>query len=358
MGFDAPGTRSDAPRQTFSPSPRVAPALRSVVERFAGQPVAVVGDIMLDHFVIGRVQRISPEAPVPVVEHLRDEFRLGGAANVAHNIRALGAVPILVGLVGCDDSAQTVRRALDDAQIGSEHLVDDPGRPTTRKLRIVTTRHQQVARVDYESDVEANGAIEDALIASVARSCAHAAVVVVSDYLKGAVTHRLMQELRARRSQRPLTVLVDPKIPHLAYYAGASLITPNHQEAEIATHRRIRTDDEARAAARAFRDLASCESVMITRGEQGVWLAQGTPAGPGQPAHETPLQLEANLAASAREVADVTGAGDSVIATVAVALSSGASLLDAADLANRAAGIAVGKFGPVAVKRDELLAVL
>lgn len=332
--------------------------LRTVVERFAGQPVVVVGDIMLDQFVIGRVQRISPEAPVPVVEHLRDEYRLGGAANVAHNIRALGALPILVGLVGRDDAAGIVCRALADAQIGAEHLIEDPGRPTTRKVRVVTTRHQQVARVDYESDAEASGAVEEALIAGATRSSAHAPVVVVSDYLKGAVTWRLMQELRTLREERPLTVLVDPKIPHLGYYAGASLVTPNHHEAEIATHRRIRTDEDARGAARAFRELASCESVMITRGEQGLWLAQGAPAQPRQPAHETPIQIERNLGARAREVADVTGAGDSVIATVAVALSAGASLTEAAELANHAAGVAVAKFGPVAVTRDELLAVL
>ena len=333
-------------------------ALRSLVARIADRPIVVVGDVMLDQFTIGRVQRISPEAPVPVVEHIGDEVRLGGAANVAHNIRALGATPRLVGLVGADDAATALRDALGRAGIAADGLVEDRGRPTTRKVRIVTTRHQQVARVDYESDAEAAGDVEEALIAAVDRAIADAAVVVVSDYLKGAVTPALMRRLAERRAATGLAVLVDPKIPHLASYAGASLITPNHHEAEVATHARIRTDADARDAARAFRALARSSSVMITRGEHGLWLAEGAAAVAGTALHETPLVVETNLAAKAREVADVTGAGDTVIATLAVALASGATLTQAAELANHAAGVAVGKFGPAAVTAAELLDAL
>ena len=338
-------------------SPSIA-ALRSLVARIADRPIVVVGDVMLDQFTIGRVQRISPEAPVPVVEHIGDEVRLGGAANVAHNIRALGATPRLVGLVGADDAAATLRRALGDAGIDASGMVEDRARPTTRKVRIVTTRHQQVARVDYESDAEAAGTVEAALLAAVDRALAGAAVVVVSDYLKGAVTPGLMRRLAERRAATGVAVLVDPKIPHLASYAGASLITPNHHEAEVATHRRIRSDDDAREAARAFRALARSTSVMITRGEHGLWLAEGAPAADGAAVHETPLVTETNLSAKAREVSDVTGAGDTVIATLAVALASGATLVQAAELANHAAGVAVGKFGPAAVTAAELLDTL
>jgi rfaE bifunctional protein kinase chain/domain len=333
-------------------------ALRSLVGRIADRPIVVVGDVMLDQFTIGRVQRISPEAPVPVVEHIGDDVRLGGAANVAHNIRALGATPRLVGLVGADDAAATLRAALATAGIAADGLIEDRGRPTTRKVRIVTTRHQQVARVDYESDAEVAGAVERALIDAVDRAAADAAVVVVSDYLKGAVTPALMRRLAERRATTGLTVLVDPKIPHLASYAGASLITPNHHEAEVATHLRIRSDADAREAARAFRALAKSTSVMITRGELGLWLAEGAPAAAGGAPHETPLIVETNLAAKAREVADVTGAGDTVIATLAVALSSGATLTQAAELANHAAGVAVAKFGPATVTSAELLDAL
>jgi D-beta-D-heptose 7-phosphate kinase/D-beta-D-heptose 1-phosphate adenosyltransferase len=332
--------------------------LQAAVQRFAGRRVVVVGDVMLDQFIVGRVQRISPEAPVPVVEHLRDEYRLGGAANVAHNLRALGANPVLVGVTGDDDAGELMRASLAAADIAGDRLVQDAARPTTRKVRIVTNRQQQVARIDYESDLEISGEVERMVIARVLDEARDADIVVVSDYLKGAVTWPLMQQLRALREQRGVRVLVDPKIPHLRYYAGAAIVTPNHHEAEIATHRRIRTTDDARAAARAFRELAECESVVITRGEQGLWLAEGERPAPGQLPHETSLRLETNLSARAREVADVTGAGDTVIAALAAALAAGASLRDAAELANHAASVAVARFGPAAVTADDLQSVL
>jgi D-beta-D-heptose 7-phosphate kinase/D-beta-D-heptose 1-phosphate adenosyltransferase len=215
-----------------------------------------------------------------------------------------------------------------------------------------------VARVDYESDVEAGGSVEDALIAAAAAAVQRASIVVVSDYLKGAVTTRLMQELLVRQGSGGPRVLVDPKIPHLAYYAGASLITPNHVEAEVATHLRIRSDADARAAARAFRERARCESVLITRGEHGMWLAEGRRPRAGEDGHRTAVTLEANFAAQAREVSDVTGAGDTVIAALAVSLAAGATLAEAAELSNHAAGVAVGRFGPAAVTSADLLGVL
>lgn len=332
--------------------------LSSIVPRLAGRRVAVVGDLMLDQFIVGRVQRISPEAPVPVVEHVRDEFRLGGAANVAHNVRALGAAPILVGVIGEDEAGERLRASLSEAGLSDRGLVVDRSRPTTRKVRIVTNRQQQVARIDYESDAEITGEIERSVIARVLEEAAHAEVVVISDYLKGVITWPLMQALRSRERDQSVRVLVDPKIPHLRYYAGASIITPNHHEAETATHRRIRTDTDAREAARAFRELAECESVVITRGEQGLWLAEGARASGQTLPHETAIQLETNLSARAREVADVTGAGDTVIATLAAALAAGASLREAAELANHAAGVAVSRFGPAAVTAADLFDAL
>jgi D-beta-D-heptose 7-phosphate kinase/D-beta-D-heptose 1-phosphate adenosyltransferase len=379
---------------------------RPIVERFAERIVVVIGDVMLDHFLIGHVDRISPEAPVPVVEFTRNDYRLGGAANVAHNVRALGGTPVLVGLVGADETADLIRAELQDAGLRAEGLVIDRGRPSTRKMRVVTDRHQQVARVDYEDDREATGDVEAALIATAERLVARADVIVVSDYLKGVVTRGLMQAVMAAAHARGIAVLVDPKIPHLPYYAGATVITPNHHEAESATHRRIRTEPDAREAARLFRRLAHCQSVMITRGEHGMWLLDAEPvaqagrradavAGAAQamlaaaggadssatavasssgsttdtahsarrvttePAeNDEDIWVEMNLAARAQEVTDVTGAGDTVIATVAMGFAAGATLAQAADLANHAAGVAVAKFGPAAVTRDELLRAL
>ncbi|HVC21220.1 MAG TPA: D-glycero-beta-D-manno-heptose-7-phosphate kinase [Vicinamibacterales bacterium] len=320
-------------------TPPAADRLLALVGQLAGRPILVVGDPMLDRFLIGQVTRISPEAPVPVVTFSREEHRLGGAANVAHNVATLGGRTRLVGLVGADEAGGVIARALSDRGIDAAGLVADPGRCTTTKVRVVTDRNQQVARIDYESDVEAAGEPEEAVLARAADLARGARAILVSDYLKGTVTPRLMARLAELARQEQIPLLVDPKIPHLGYYRGADLVTPNQQEAEAAAHRRIRTEEDARAAARTFRDRAACAAVLITRGEHGMWLS-GDEEGP--------------LPAVAREVADVTGAGDTVIATLALALSAAATLAEAATLASLAAGLVVGKFGPATVTPDEL----
>ena len=318
--------------------------LKQALDRFAGATVLIVGDVMLDQFVIGRVSRISPEAPVPVVVYERDEHRVGGAANVANNVRALGGRVELVGLTGADAAGQRLRDLLANLGMGTTGLVRDPSRRTTTKLRVVTDRNQQVARIDYETDEEATGAVEQALAVQAEGLVQRADVVVVSDYLKGAVTRTLMARVVAAGKARSIPVLVDPKIPHLDYYAGASLITPNHHEAETATHLRIRGDDDAVRASAVFRERARCQRVLVTRGEHGMCLLDG--------------DLPRHFPAVAREVADVTGAGDTVIATVALGLAAGARLDEACELANYAAGIVVGRFGPAAVTQAELAAAL
>jgi D-beta-D-heptose 7-phosphate kinase/D-beta-D-heptose 1-phosphate adenosyltransferase len=315
---------------------------RTIVQDMAGTRVLVVGDVMLDQFTIGRVTRISPEAPVPVVAFERDEFRAGGAANVALNVRALGAQVELVGLVGEDEPASRLRELLSVTGVASSGLITDEKRRTTTKVRIVTTRNQQVARVDYESEEAASESVEDALIRQLEDRIPRAGVIIVSDYLKGLLTRRLMASLIAAAQKHRVRVLVDPKIPHLDHYAGATIVTPNHHEAEVATHMRIRTDEDAEQAAALFRERARCQGVLITRGEHGMWLSHGG--------------VEGHLPATAREVADVTGAGDTVVATLALAMAAGATASEAAQLANEAAGIVVAKFGPATVSPAELLA--
>jgi D-beta-D-heptose 7-phosphate kinase/D-beta-D-heptose 1-phosphate adenosyltransferase len=331
----------------------VSPArARSLVDRFASLRALVVGDVMLDEFTIGRVDRISPEAPVPVVAFDRAEHRLGGAANVAHNLRALGAAVDVVGIVGDDEAATTLRAALDRAGIGHALATADD-RPTTRKVRVVTTRNQQVARIDYESDLDIAESLASRLVAEIGARVGTASVVVVSDYAKGVVTAPVMQFLARQAAAKPLPLLVDPKLPHLALYAGATVVTPNHHEAEAATGRRIRDVADARAAARALRAKIGCASVLITWGEHGMWVLEGERAAPGG---EARIVDETHLPAVAREVADVTGAGDTVVATVALAIAAKASLAEAAALANHAAGIAVAHFGPTAVNAADLAA--
>jgi D-beta-D-heptose 7-phosphate kinase/D-beta-D-heptose 1-phosphate adenosyltransferase len=323
--------------------PLEARRARDLVARLSGLHVLVVGDVMVDRFIVGKVSRISPEAPVPVVQFRHEYSRLGGAANVAHNLTALGARVTLLGVIGKDEAARRLREALDASSIAGDGLVVDASRPTVEKVRIVTERNQQVARIDYEHDDEVGEKIEGQIVDRITRLAAGAKVVLVSDYLKGAVTKGVMQRLVALKSAA-VPLIVDPKIPHLNSYAGASLVTPNHHEAEIATNRRIRSDEDARNAAIDFRKLAQCDAALITRGEHGMWLSSD--------------RIEGAVGAFAREVSDVTGAGDTVVATVALALAAGATLAEAAVLANHAAGVVVAKFGPAAVTPQELLASL
>jgi len=317
--------------------------LRRLLADARGRSVLVVGDLMLDHFVIGRVDRISPEAPVPVVQFDHESFRLGGAANVAHNLAALGGQVEIAGVVGNDPEGSRLIAALRTAGIGIGAVIADKDRCTTRKLRVVTTRNQQVARIDYECDRAVDGDLEAALVKKIRAAAAHAHVILISDYQKGTITRTTAQAAIEAAKAKGVPSLVDPKVPHIDYYAGAGLITPNHHEAEAVTLQRIRNSEEARGAAVRFRERAQCASVLITRGEHGMWLL-----GEG----------EFDLPAEAREVSDVTGAGDTVIAAIALGLAAGGSLRDAARLANRAAGLAVARFGPVAITAEELAAAL
>ncbi len=316
---------------------------RQLVEAFSRQTLLVVGDVMLDRFLIGRVTRISPEAPVPVVAFDHEMYRVGGAANVAHNAVALGASVRLVGAVGHDETGDRLKAICEELGIRAA-LVRDSGRQTTTKVRVTTERNQQVARVDYETDRPLDARIEAMVADEVRAAVAVAGAVIVSDYLKGTVTEPLMRVVVSAAAERGIPVLVDPKIPHLALYRGATVVTPNHHEAESATHCRVETHADARDVARRFQALTECDSVLMTRGDQGIWmLAAG---------------LEGYLPAAAREVADVTGAGDTVIGAFGLAMAAGASASEAARIANQAAGVVVGKFGPAVVTPEELLQAL
>jgi D-beta-D-heptose 7-phosphate kinase/D-beta-D-heptose 1-phosphate adenosyltransferase len=313
---------------------------QSLITGFRGASVVVVGDVMLDRFLFGRVSRISPEAPVPVVVHDHDEYRLGGAGNVAHNIVALGGRAVLAGLAGDDEDGRSMAAEMIARGVQPSALVTVANRRTTTKVRVVTSRNQQVARIDYEADGEVDAMTEDGLMTVVDQYLDGAGVLLVSDYQKGVISRRLMAHLVARAHERGVPLLVDPKVPHLDFYRGATLVTPNHPEAEVASGQRIRTLDDAREAASTIVARAGVGGVLITLGERGMWLTAG-----GE---------EGALAATAREVSDVTGAGDTVIATLALALAAGATPAEGAALANEAAGIAVGKFGAATVSAEEL----
>jgi D-beta-D-heptose 7-phosphate kinase/D-beta-D-heptose 1-phosphate adenosyltransferase len=273
-------------------------------------PHHVVGDVMLDRFLIGRVSRMSPEAPVPVVVFDHEEIRLGGAANVANNLRELGGAVDLIGVIGSDEAGSAAeKRAGGDGH--STQLGSSPIRSggTTTKMRVVTSRNQQVSRIDFESDHEVGEAVEAAIASQVEMRARSAQVVIVSDYQKGVVTRRSMAHLVSFAHANGVPVIVDPKVPHIDFYAGAALVTPNHIEAESATNSRITTHEDARRASAELRKRLGVESVLITRGEHGMWLDHAGADG--------------YLPTSAREVSDVTGAGDTVIATLALAIAAG-----------------------------------
>jgi D-beta-D-heptose 7-phosphate kinase/D-beta-D-heptose 1-phosphate adenosyltransferase len=315
------------------------------VSDLAGHHIALAGDVMLDHFLFGRVDRISPEAPVPIVRFEREEYRLGGAANVAHNLTALGGHADLVGIVGRDAAATRLCEALRAAGIDPGGLIDDPTRPTTCKQRLVTSRNQQVARIDYEADAEPSPEVAERLRSKLNGAIERARALVISDYRKGVVTPALLSAAFDAARRAGIPALVDPKVMQPDWYRGATLMTPNHHEAALMTQSPVRTDDEARQAARALHERTGA-SILITRGDAGMWIFDAA----------SPTAVERSLPAAAREVADVTGAGDTVIAVLALGLAAGATLADAAELANVAAGLVVARFGAVAVTAADLAA--
>ena len=313
---------------------------RSLLRSMRGRRVLVLGDVMLDEFLWGRVARISPEAPVPVVEIQRESFHVGGAGNVARNVRALEGEAALVGVVGKDAAASRLRDELRAAGV-EDALVEASGRPTTVKTRIVA-HHQQVCRADRERSDELAKALEDAVVARIAGALRTADALVVSDYQKGVVTRRVMRSAVALARRRRVPVLVDPKVRHFGFYRGATIVTPNLLEAEQASGVRIRDEADLRGAGERLLRSLRCRAVLITRGEQGMSLFEA-----GRRLVHIPV--------AEREVFDVTGAGDTVIATLSLALCAGASLPQAAALANDAAGVVVAKLGTATVSPDELI---
>lgn len=312
---------------------------------FSGARVLVVGDVMLDRFVYGGVQRISPEAPIPIMQAERSIVMPGGAGNVARNISALGAEAVLVGLVGDDGAADELDESLAAERGVVAHLVVDETRRTIEKIRFIGSR-QQLLRVDWENRKAPDDAGLGTLIATALDALTECSVVVLSDYAKGVVVDRVVAAVVEAAGKVGKPVLVDPKGGDYGRYRGAHLVTPNRAEAALASGLSCEDDDSAVEAGRKLMDGTGIANILITRGAAGMTLMQGNGAAP------------LHLAAQAREVFDVSGAGDTVVATIAAALAKGRSLRQAARLANAAAGIVVGKIGTAVVHPEELRAAL
>jgi D-beta-D-heptose 7-phosphate kinase/D-beta-D-heptose 1-phosphate adenosyltransferase len=304
--------------------------------------VTVIGDLMLDRYLAGRVQRISPEAPVPIVEVERTFERPGGAGNVAANTQRLGAKTTLIGLVGADPDGDRLKEVLSDAQIAVDALVTAPHLPTTVKTR-VTAHGQQIVRVDRELSGAITGILADELVQASTRATAD--VVILSDYAKGVLTPSVCVELIRHSRKTGVPVVVDPKGRDYRRYAGAAAITPNEHEAAQAIGGDQGSALDLDHVHRFLLEELGLRAALITQGERGMSLLL-----PGQPRLQLP--------ATTRDVADVTGAGDTVVSVFALGLAAGAAFADAAYVANIAAGVVVGKAGAVAISPDELLDAL
>ncbi|MBX3204664.1 MAG: D-glycero-beta-D-manno-heptose-7-phosphate kinase [Labilithrix sp.] len=322
--------------------PRDVTSAMSRLDELRGRRVVVVGDLMLDEFVWGDVARISPEAPVPILE-VKDRTAMpGGAANAATNVASLGGKVSLVGCIGADAPGELARRLVEAAGIDASGFVVDGSRPTTVKSRIVA-RNQQVVRIDHETRGAFSPEIREAVGAAVRAAMASADACIVSDYGKGVVTPELVRLVVEAAGDKP--VVVDPKRRDFSAYRGATLITPNLGELEAAVGRTCSSvDDIVEAAESLLGDLGG-GAVLVTRGPGGMSLVE-----PGKAAVHVP--------ARARAVFDVTGAGDTVVGTLALALSVGLPMAIAIEVASASAAIAVSKPGTATVTIDELRAEL
>ncbi|MEA2624240.1 MAG: D-glycero-beta-D-manno-heptose-7-phosphate kinase [Candidatus Binatota bacterium] len=312
--------------------------LLRLVRRFGSVRLLVVGDLMLDQFIWGRVSRISPEAPVPVVHVSEESFRLGGAANVVANVRALGGRAAVAGIVGRDAYGRRVVGELRRLGAGTAGVITARDLETTRKTRILA-HQQQVVRLDRERPLR-DGRLSARIAEHVRKTLAAVDGVVVSDYGKGVITPELLALLAERRGGEP-KLFVDPKRGNFEHYRRATLVKPNEEAASAASGIEISDAESLRRAGERLLELWDSAAVLISRGEEGMTLFR-------------PDRAMAHFPAAAREVFDVTGAGDTVLATASLALAAGGTYDEAAVLANRAAGIVVAKVGTAAVGAAEL----
>jgi rfaE bifunctional protein kinase chain/domain len=322
--------------------------VRQILQAARKTRVLVIGDVMLDHFVWGRVARISPEAPVPVVDFVRESFMPGGAGNVARNLTALNVPTELFGLVGNDDSARRLKQLLAGQQVGCAGLLVNAARPTSLKTRIVA-HQQQVVRVDRETCEALDGQLTRRLLDSVKKKFSAITAVIIGDYGKGVITQPLLDEIKRLCRRRGVWLSLDPKPVHHLNLSGLSLITPNRKEAfELANLPDETRDPDPHAdknlmlvAERLLREVRPA-LLLITLGELGMLLCQR-----GQPPFHIPTV--------AQEVFDVSGAGDTVNAAFTMAIAAGASPVEAAIISNHAASIVVGKVGTATASAAELL---
>ena len=309
-----------------------------IVKGFKNKRILVLGDLMMDKYIWGDVSRISPEAPIPVVAAKNDTSCLGGAGNVGHNLQSLGAFPILTGVVGKDKEGDWIRKNVAD----NRGIFVSKTRPTTVKTRIIA-HHQHVVRVDMEEKTPVSSQLTERVFRFIQREKFDA--LIISDYNKGLVTDSLLQKLLSFTLKEKIPVCVDPKVEHFLSFSPVTLITPNHLEAERIVHHACLSDQDVEKAGKTILSKISSQYLILKRGEQGLSVFERE-------------KKALHVPTLAQEVYDVTGAGDTVIAVSSLALLAGASIQEAALLANIAAGIVVGKLGTATLSQAELIAAL
>jgi len=313
--------------------------LLSIIGKFKDQSTLIIGDIMLDRYIWGDVSRISPEAPVQVVDVTRENSVPGGAANVSNNCTALGGKTFMVGIVGRDRQRKKLIDELGERKINTDGIFIDDKRPTIQKVRIMG-RSQQLLRIDYESKERVSTETQERILNFTKKHINEVSVVIISDYAKGLITKTLVEEITTICKNENKIIIVDPKPENFSDYKNVTLITPNHIEAsQIAKVNKYSNKDMEEIGNELLKNLNS--NILITRGDKGMSLFELN-------------GNKKNIPTIAKEVYDVTGAGDTVVATVALALSSGSTMEEAAILANYAAGIKVGKVGTATVNIEEL----
>jgi len=314
--------------------------LDTLLETFAGKRIAVLGDLMVDRYYWGSVRRVSPEAPVPVVEVESESVRLGGAANVAHNIRSLGGVPILVGMIGDDHPGEVFLDLVREQQLPSHGIVKDASRQTTIKTRVIA-QSQHVVRIDNESKNPCAPGLREQMLAVIQKEIPSLQGIVIEDYNKGVVTKELLDAIIALARKHRVIVTVDPKFDNFLEFRHVTVFKPNRREAEEVLGGRLRTTADVERAGKQLLELLQAENILLTRGEDGMSLFEASGA-------------ITHLGSVADNVQDVSGAGDTVISTLTMALASGASVREACVLANSASAVVVGSVGIVPILPADL----
>jgi D-glycero-beta-D-manno-heptose-7-phosphate kinase len=316
--------------------------LKETLQSFRGKKIAVLGDLMLDRYYWGTVQRVSPEAPVPVVEVESESVRLGGAANVAMNIQSLGGDPVLVGLIGNDHVGQSLIEMLKERNLETRGIVVDGGRPTTIKTRVIA-HGQHVVRIDNELKADCPDHLVSRIIDAVRYNIRDIEGIIIEDYNKGVVTAEVIRQVIAVAGKYDKIITVDPKFNNFTEYKGVTVFKPNRREVEEVLGGRLRNIDDVVSAGKRLLSMLSARNVLLTRGEAGMSLFEAN----GETMH---------IPTMAEHVQDVSGAGDTVIATLTMALAAGLGVREACVLANCAGGVVVGSVGIVPIEPSQLMA--